>query len=338
MEITTPALASFAVTASELLMLGKTEEALQLSADGVRTFPDYVGGYVLLARAYQAIGYTDDARVILTEAQRRFPWYQLDDAVLRAEPVSELNAPSVPVTENISHTESAPVEIYQQSVPAMRPAVAGPFSHHSPLRIIEMAQPTSDTRIIRSSSVRVIPGLEFTSLTVQTHGQRTKRSPLLLPELKPMRRFEPTPTAKPIPAAKSTTTATPATAVANSMSPALTSSPAQTSTAQPDVVKEQQQTQGASTEQKIVSLEELAERISKARINADELVDRKPAPDPIAEHRQRVVTETLANIYMSQKNYTKAIESFRILKKNKPDQAAKFEARIQECLKLDAAQ
>lgn len=285
MEINSPA-ASFAVTASELLMSGQAEEALQLSADGVRTFPDYVGGYVLLARAYQAIGYIEDAQVILTEAQRRFPWYNLNASILELEQPEQAEIPFEPPVSAGSNGSAAEAMVVQKHVPAARPEIAGPFSQHSPLRMIEMAQPTSDTRIIRSSSVRLIPGLEHTSLTIQQHGLRTKRSPLVLPEISPMRRFDAPQAADP----------------------------------------------------KVTSFEELAERISKARISADDLVDKRPAPDPTAEHRQRVVTETLANIYMSQKNYSKAIESFRILKQNKPDQAAKFEARIQECLKLDAAE
>lgn len=317
MEINSPA-ASFAVTASELLMSGQAEEALQLSADGVRTFPDYVGGYVLLARAYQAIGYIEDAQVILTEAQRRFPWYNLNASILELEQREQAEFPSeLPVSDEPTAESSAEQQLnagsngstaeateVQKQVPAARPEIAGPFSQHSPLRMIEMAQPTSDTRIIRSSSVRLIPGLEHTSLTIQQHGLRTKRSPLVLPEISPMRRFD-APRPKPL--------------------------------VQPEPrVEPAEQTQAADP--KVTSFEELAERISKARISADDLVDKRPAPDPTAEHRQRVVTETLANIYMSQKNYTKAIESFRILKQSKPDQAAKFEARIQECLKLDAAE
>lgn len=87
-------------------------------------------------------------------------------------------------------------------------------------------------------------------------------------------------------------------------------------------------------QQRKVSLEELADKIGRVRLTAEELEKRPPAPDPLQEQRHSVVTETLARIYMQQQSYDKAIEAFTHLKVQQPDNAAKFDALIAECTKL----
>lgn len=65
---------SFAVEAARLLADGRQADAVRLCADGIRYYPDYLGGYIVLSDAYAALGYDGDARLILDEARRRFPW------------------------------------------------------------------------------------------------------------------------------------------------------------------------------------------------------------------------------------------------------------------------
>jgi hypothetical protein len=87
-----------------------------------------------------------------------------------------------------------------------------------------------------------------------------------------------------------------------------------------------------------VSLEELADKIGRVRLTAEELEKRPPAPDPLQEVRHSVVTETLARIYMQQQSYDKAIDAFERLREQHPDQADKFDALIAECVKLRSQQ
>ena len=58
----------------------------------------------------------------------------------------------------------------------------------SPLRVIEFGAPPADDRVIRSASMRLIPGLEFTSLRFA--GQRrSDRSISALPQPPAFRTF-----------------------------------------------------------------------------------------------------------------------------------------------------
>lgn len=223
---------TFALDALRLLQEGDVHAALTLAADGVRSFPTYVGGYVVLADCYSRLGAHHDATVILREAERRFP----NRAVLRHRRVAE--APPV-----------------------------------QPLRIIALSHPASDQRTIRSTTMRLIPGLEYTSLRFEGI-RRSGRSVSTLPEPPAFRSFHPT--------------ATPAAP-------------------------------------RKVSLEELASRIGKVRITAEELEKRPPAPDPLANNpRTAFVTETLATIYLNQKSYAQAIDAFTQLMERHPDRAAFF--------------
>lgn len=227
---------TFALDALRLLQEGDVHAALTLAADGVRSYPTYVGGYVVLADCYSRLGAHDDATVILREAERRFP----SRAILRKKRVE------VPT----------PVQ---------------------PLRIISLSHPASDQRTIRSTTMRLIPGLEYTSLRFEGI-RRSGRSVSALPEPPAFRSFHPT------------------------SAPSALRTPRK------------------------VSLEELASRIGKVRITAEELEKRPPAPDPLANNpRQAFVTETLATIYLNQKSYAQAIEAFTQLMERHPDRAAFFE-------------
>ena len=137
--------------------------------------------------------------------------------------------------------------------------------------------------------MRLIPGLEFTSLRFEGHSSRGGRSVSVLPTVPVWRSFN-TPPHQP---AKTTT----------------------------------------KNGSKKVSLEELADKINRVRLTASELEKRPPAPDPIADGpRPSLVTDTLANIYQQQKNYTKAIEAYTLLKELKPEKAAEYDKRIQACI------
>lgn len=296
---------TFARSVLDLIKEDRVESALELAADGVRTYPTYIGGYALLAECYAKLGHTDDATVILDEAERRFPNRQVlvekrklivqtpvpvaepEDAAAQ-EPVAE------PEPQVHEEQEEPPAQIKQEMVvrrrkerPKESPEVVE--RKESPLRIIELAPPSSDSRVIRSSSVRLIPGLEFTSLRFEGHSSRGGRSVSVLPSAPPWRTFNKPPH---VPA---------------------TGAPASAG--------------------KKVSLEELADKINRVRLTASELEKRPPAPDPIADGpRPSLVTDTLANIYEQQKNYAKAIEAYTLLKEQKPEKAAEYEKRIQACI------
>lgn len=151
---------SFAVAAASLLREQKPVDAARLCAGGLEYFPDYAAGYLLLSQAYSALGQPEDAKLILEEARRRFPRYAV--FAVQAEPVIE--KPEVPVKpEPLQRSETLP-----------KPE---PKSHNveSVLRIIESVPRADDQPIIRSSSVRLIPGLEYTTLRFEGMRSRGRR-------------------------------------------------------------------------------------------------------------------------------------------------------------------
>jgi tetratricopeptide (TPR) repeat protein len=260
---------SFARQAADLLRGDRAVDAAQLCAEGLKQYPDYAGGYLLLADAYRAMDQPKDAEIILAEARRRFP--KLSGVTRRLAPLAA-PVPRIPVPE-----PELPV---REPAPASAPAA-------SPLRVINTADLTDDQRIIRSASVRLIPGLEYTTLRFEGMRSRGRREITPLSDPPPFRSFH---------------------------TMRRTTRPAE----QP---KEQRRP---------VSLEELAARLEKARIpTATEVT--QPATPPPTMGGPRVVTETIARIYMQQGSFDRAIEALRTLQASKPERHDHFEKLIAEC-------
>jgi hypothetical protein len=314
-------------------------EAAQLCASGVEHYPDYIGGYVLLASAYESLGQHHDAQVIREALHTRFPGLPLLKSYIQTKqeslvedtpdieepqtfdedqvPEVELIAESVPVLEVEPATES---EVVCFEEPAIEPVAEfsedfiieaesevhvelaiepepetfeGPSpvtSHPNVLRLIEMAPITTDTRIIRSSSVRLIPGLEFTSLRFEGTRSRGRREITSLLDPPAFRTFHP---------------------IRRTARPSETQEP----------------------RKKPVTLEELAARLNDARLprntgGNDQEISRE---DFSAMQSPIMITETIARIYMQQGSFELAIEAFKALQKQKPEKTVEFEKLIKEC-------
>ncbi len=254
---------SFAQEASALLLANKPVDAARLCADGISYYPDYAGGYVVLARCYAAMGRETDAQVMWDEIQRRFPKH-------RIVAQKTLRTPA-PVNEPTASNEQAD-SLKQQFT----------------LRLVNTSELEPDQRIIRSASVRLIPGLEYTSLRFEGMRSRGRREIATLLDPPPFRSFHP---------------------MRKTVRPATTP---------PD------------TPRKPVSLEELAARLEQARI--PNVKDQPPASPPATVSTgPTVVTETIANIYMQQGSYEKAIEAFEVLIERKPENRKRYEQYIKEC-------
>lgn len=176
---------SFAVDVRHQLNSGRLETALDTAASGVRMYPTYMGGYVMLLHAFAALHQDSDAEVIYGEITRRF-----GSQAARVFPpkgqieTSNIETVSAPLQETVDLTQPAQLP---QSQSQPQPVVR----QFSPLRIIEFAPRADDTRVIRSSSVRLIPGLEYTSLRYEGAKHRGHRSIQILGEPPPFREFHP---------------------------------------------------------------------------------------------------------------------------------------------------
>lgn len=278
--MSTPIASAFAVTAETMLAELRFAEAVHLCARGVTEFPNYVGGYVMLAKAYEALGQHHDATVMRTAAQERFPWYE-PIVVVPKQAVRDVQPTHIEVDEPEVVIVAEPVHREQPSV----------------LRMIDTAHLVNDERIIRSASVRLIPGLEYTSLRFENLRTRGRRDISFLSDPPPFRSFH---TMRRI------------------------TRPTETS-------GEQQR-----EPRKAVSLEEIASRLERrTRMpRATEETEHSPAPEP---NGPTLITETIARIYMQQGSYDRAIDAFRMLQRSKPDKHAQFEALIAECERARAS-
>lgn len=318
---------SFAVAAITLLQSNSILEAAHLCASGVEHYPDYIGGYVLLASAYESLGQHNDAQLIREALCTRFPGLPALKSYVQSQP--ELVADVVPIAEeqhdleqdlvleeestsesvwilSQEHTIEQEFELYDEPVIATdvefdeEPATESELehveasspvtSHPNVLRLIEMAPITADTRIIRSSSVRLIPGLEYTSLRFEGTRSRGRREIASLLDPPAFRAFHP---------------------IRRTSRPTDTQEP----------------------RKKTVTLEELAARLNDARLprNTGGNEPEISREDFSAMQSPIMITETIARIYMQQGSHELAIEAFKALQKQKPEKADEFEKLIKEC-------
>lgn len=418
---------SFAVEAARLLADGRQADAVRLCADGIRYYPDYLGGYIVLSDAYAALGYDGDARLILDEAHRRFPWNRTvvlrldelatapeDSGSTTAEPDSDavqtMIAPAIdlvhehsiveetgsvstaldePTTidiapevvtdqdravENLDEavlvvppdrtvTDDIPSEVITvDSIPDEHPGIdiegpaeersdAEPIAaidaddgdvpsqqvrdeatrepsvidtpssasstatihelravHHqvsertavrrevpSVLRIIDTAPTSDDARIIRSSAVRLIPGLEYTTLRFEGMKARGRRAIQPLSEPPSFRDFH------------------------SPMRPF----------ARPRLHQNVENAPARPAVKKPLSLEELASRLEKVRMpRPGESTQPPVGPVHTPGTGPALVTETIARIYEQQGALDKALEAYRALQRQKPDKHDYFERLI----------
>lgn len=289
-----------------LLRDQRANDAVLLASEGVRNYPSYIGGYILLSRCYQQLGHLEAASVILDEVERRFP----DRAVTKnsrrvVAELERINAAELERTnaaEQSSRTDDGigstsddvlatdmpesdlSTEHFEQDTILSAEPVGSVFAAAPLLRVINLAAPANDTRVLRSTSMRLIPGLEYTSLRFEGAKHRGQRSIQQLPQPPSFRDFH---------------------------SPRVSTVAARQS-AKP-------------------SLENLAERISKVRITAETLEQRPPAPTPAPSQSRPLYTETLTRIYMQQERWTEAIEGWEALMLINPKHKVRYQEYIEEC-------
>lgn len=286
----------FAMEAAEHLAASRALDAARLSRAGIDRYPAYAGGYVMLAKAYAALGRADDAATMVDNIAIRFPHIVVTftsavEPELEPEPESTfegaLSEAALEETLDVVAADAGFEQAALQPVTteAQDEALQAPSQV---LRILESLSIGDETRIIRSSSVRLIPGLEFTTLRVEGLRSRGRRGIAVLPDppafrsfhrvRRPQRAAEPTPARKP------------------------------------------------------VSLEELASRLSEAKIPRPIELDAASTPQqPTPVSQPIMVTDTIAQIYMQQQSYDLAIEAFKTLMSRKPERKDHYEALIREC-------
>ena len=270
---TLPVSASFARQAHRLVEAGRASEAVQLCAQGIQAYPDYCTGYLVMASAYASAGLAHDQAVMMREYERRAGRKVTSDEL---QVTSEVTSDELRVTGDELRVTGDERGFF------------------SPLQVIHSMPVASDDRTIRSTSVRLIPGLEYTSLRFEGMKMRGVRVIQHLVDPPSFRDF-------------------------HVQSRRASSRGADAATVTP--------------RKRPLSLEELALRLEKVRMPRSGDVSEPvsaPPPSPSPTAPLPVITETLAKIYAAQGSYEMAIEAYRILQQRFPEKAAQFATTIDE--------
>ena len=294
--------ASFAREAHRLVEAGRAPEAVQLCAQGIQAYPDYCTGYLVMAAAYESAGLVHDQDVMMQEYSRRVRSQVRSEkrevtSEVRSEKGqvrSQVRSDEREVTSEVRSDErevAGEVRSDEREVASeVRSDERGFFS---PLQVIH-SMPADEERKIRSTSVRLIPGLEYTSLRFEGMKMRGVRVIQNLAEPPSFRDFHVQPR-------RSLLRSIDGSSVASRKRP--------------------------------LSLEELAIRLEKVRMPRSGDVNDPPSSPPPSQSLSAplpVITETLAKIYAAQGSYEMAIEAYRILQQRFPEKAAQFATTIEE--------
>ncbi len=178
------------------------------------------------------------------------------------------------------------------------------------LRLLDTSSDKNSKRSLRSSNLRLVPGLEFTPLRVQSVRKQHVRTHYL-------------PEAPSFPVIRGSEM---------NVSPAI---------AAPPIPKEAARRKKAEGEKKVKSepkrtqLEELAARLERARIP---VITEEPEPGlgrslSSDASEPMVISETMAGIYEQQGLYDQAIKAYRQLARIKPEKMEYFEQKIAQLAK-----
>lgn len=226
----------------EALNRGQAEQALPMAEELVRLYPDSPTAYGLLAEFHRACRHWAEALEIVRQACYRFPRHRGLQYLLRA--------------------------LEEEAVAEER---ARETARDIPLRLIEGAGEA--TVHLRSSLVRLIPGLEFAPL----HSELLELSSHLPPP-------------PPFPA---------------------------------EVERAWRQAEVLQPESELTPLEELAQRLERARIPVPD-EDIPPAEEP--PDLPPVATETMARVYEQQGAYELALRVYEELVARHPERRSQYEA------------
>jgi hypothetical protein len=260
---------------------------VQLCAQGIQAFPDYCTGYLVMASAYASAGLAHDQAVMMREYERRAARRVTSDEL---QVTSEVTSDELQVTSDEVVVTSDELQVTSDELRV----TSDERGFFSPLQVIHSMPLASDDRTIRSTSVRLIPGLEYTSLRFEGMKMRGVRVIQHLVDPPSFRDF-------------------------HVQSRRASSRGADAATVTP--------------RKRPLSLEELALRLEKVRMPRSGDVSEPvsaPPPSPSPAAPLPVITETLAKIYAAQGSYEMAIEAYRILQQRFPEKAAQFATTIDE--------
>lgn len=287
----------FAIEADALFSDGQLEDALELCHAGLAEYPEYTSAYALKARILAALGRDDAAHETITNG--------LEHSVRNAALMRVAAETGMPPVTFVSKVTTLPVAkevaaalVYHTPEAAnddtAKPETTPPLPRESVtnLRIIEIAHHHFPHPLTwRANDAGLIPGLNYTAIRLHHHEKRLESTVLDFPPFPEFVRRKKMPL------------------------------PDETI---PITVSPEPEPEPQSKHQ--TPLEELAMRLERARIPiAREDTGRN-------EHAAvpKFVTDTMAAIYEKQGAFGQALKAYQMLARNKPENLAIYQAKINE--------
>lgn len=293
----------FAVEADALFAEGHLDEALALCRAGIEAFPEYAAAYVLTSRILSSLGRADEVAAIVRQG---FAQSRRNEALRRIADELGINPYAPTPQDDTRHdilTEGVLVAEEKAEYPETLQIDTGIQSDDDapnirlqiPLRRIGITR-TEYTRPLqwRASDLLLIPMPESLLLRVNKRAHRITfvlRSPNFPPfqEMRFRKNSENT---------------------------------------DDDFAVINTETIAAVSEKNCTPLEELAQRLERARIPVPREETGSGATDNTAV--PEFVTDTMAAIYERQGALTQALKAYQILARNKPEKLFVYQAKINE--------
>lgn len=323
----------FARLADLYLEKGQTVEALHLCEEGVRLFPDYYAGHLVLGKIHLALQEYSKARAALHRALELSPFNQVAQLLLSslpAQPDESVRTTDetyfAPVQEQTAEVEVQPsADIPEQTVePPYESMSAEEISFPQPVVESTPISPSSEQGFVTFDEYVAQHASELPTQPSTTLDEYLGDSPPIQQTQEPM--IEELPTAE--------QETSPIEPLAQQSEPEIIF----TSPEQAQLFAEMMGEEAAQQEpqQTAPSIDELAEKLQNAeRIVPAEDYQPTPLPETVEnENTMGMVTPTLAEIYASQGEYNAAIQAYEILVFSQPAKAAEFQKRIQELQRL----
>lgn len=198
--------ATFAVQAQEFLEQGHPAEAISLCRQGLTEYPDYVTAYLILARAFIAVGDYASAEQALERGAKQSPRSTTTHALrkevqyaLRLKEQKEKHThatatglSTVPLGLQNALEEASTAVTYMDNGEDI-PTEQAERTLGTYLRIIETDRSGDEPHTaFRSNNLRLIPGLDFTPLRVESPSadrQNERQRNTSVPEPPPLTEF-----------------------------------------------------------------------------------------------------------------------------------------------------
>lgn len=196
--------ATFAVQAQEFLEQGHPAEAIALCRQGLNEYPDYVTAYLVLARAFIAVGDYASAEQALERGAKQSPRSTTTRTLrkevqyaLRLKELKEKQA-TAPVNGGVPSGLQSALQEASEAVTYLDSGETLPVEQAERtmgtyLRIIETDRnPDEQHSTFRSNNLRLIPGLDFTPLRMENPNaaqQAAQQRNANVPEPPPLTEF-----------------------------------------------------------------------------------------------------------------------------------------------------